>query len=66
MADNNLPKQDFAPPWLKFPQADAAVRIFFFFLLTALIINPIHGNAESPVERCGRHQHSTLQIGLVR
>ncbi|GFS14918.1 vasculin-like protein 1 [Elysia marginata] len=23
MADNNLPKQDFAPPWLKFPQADS-------------------------------------------
>ncbi|RUS89429.1 hypothetical protein EGW08_002802 [Elysia chlorotica] len=24
MADSNLPKQDFAPPWLKFPQADSA------------------------------------------
>lgn len=24
MADNNLPKQDFAPPWLKFPQADSS------------------------------------------
>lgn len=27
MADSNLPKQDFAPPWLKFPSTDSPVSI---------------------------------------